>query len=243
MSELTTTQKNYAIEFDDEQKRIIKDQFFPATATVQDMQYCMSVAKELGLNPILNEIYFVERKEKTDGGQWRTKIAPMAGRNAWLKLAHISGRFDRIESEAIIKLVPKFINGEWVDVKELVGIAKVYRTDREEPITHEVVYSEYVQKKQDGTPTKFWSEKPLTMIKKVAESQALRMAFNIAGIYDESEMEVAEAQSYESTALKQAMLEPKPKKPAKVTRQQFEASNIAETDIEIDAETGEVLND
>lgn len=242
---IQTNEKHYLINFDDEQKRIIKDQYFPQSATVADMQFCMNVAKSLGLNPILGEIYFVERKEQVDG-QWRSKIAPMAGRNAWLKLAHNSGRFDRVESEAVIKTVPKLINGEWVESSELVGIAQVYRTDRDFPITVAVAYSEYMQTKKDGTPTKFWAEKPLTMIKKVAESQALRMAFNVSGVYDESEMPTTETQSYESTALKQAALESKPKRPSTMKRSQVEAMNVAETlqdaDIEIDAETGEVLN-
>lgn len=246
-NEITTQQpKNYAITFDNEQRSIIRSQFFPASATDSDMIYCMNVAKEMGLNPILGEIYFVERKEKTDGGQWRTKIAPMAGRAAWVKLAHSSGVFDRMESEAVLKDVPKLINGEWTTKKELVGIAKVYRTDREHPFVKEVLYSEYVQTKQDGTPTKFWAEKVVTMITKVAESQALRLAFSVSGIYDESEMEVTEAQTYQSDALQRAALEAKPKRQSTMKRSQVEAMNVAETlqdaEIEIDAETGEVLN-
>jgi len=54
----------------------------------------------------------------------------------------------------------------------------------------EVRYSEYVQTKKDGEPTKFWASKPNTMIKKVAESQALRTAFNISGVYAPEELGV-----------------------------------------------------
>lgn len=220
---------NYAIDFDIEQKKIIMNQFFPKGTTEGDMQFCMSAAKTLGLNPILNEIYFVERKQQING-QWVSKVAPMAGKNAWLKLAHAHKEFDGIESETIIKKVPKFVNGEWVEVNELVGIATVYRTDKTRPIKVEVLYSEYVQFKKDGTPTQFWAEKPHTMLKKVAESQALRMAFNVSGLYDESELPQSEESKYESVALKNA-LENSKKEPKKMKLRQNEvaAQNVAES--------------
>jgi hypothetical protein len=50
-----------------------------------------------------------------------------------------------------------------------------------------VHYNEFVQLK-DGSPTKFWKEKPVVMIKKVAKSVALRKAFNINGVYSPEEM-------------------------------------------------------
>ncbi len=66
--------------------------------------------------------------------------------------------------------------------KDLVAKAIVYRNDTQKPFITEVAYSEYVQKTKEGNPTKFWADKPDTMIKKVAEAQALRKAFNINGI-------------------------------------------------------------
>jgi len=69
-------------------------------------------------------------------------------------------------------------------VDELVAQAKVYRKDMGHPIKVRVVYSEYVQRKKDGTVTQFWAKMPITMLEKVAESQALRKAFNIRGALD-----------------------------------------------------------
>jgi hypothetical protein len=57
------------------------------------------------------------------------------------------------------------------------------------PVIVEVSYNEYVQKTSSGEIAKFWKEKPETMLKKVAESQALRKAFDITGLYAEEELE------------------------------------------------------
>jgi len=50
--------------------------------------------------------------------------------------------------------------------------------------------SEYIGYTKDGKPTKFWNQKPETMIKKCAEAQGLRSAFQgiFEGTYDESEL-------------------------------------------------------
>ena len=69
-----------------------------------------------------------------------------------------------------------------VETHDLKGIVKVYRKDWKMPFTHEVDYDEYVQIKKDNEtgktgPNTFWKNKPKTMIKKVAVSQAFRMCF------------------------------------------------------------------
>lgn len=194
-----TTERADLIVFTDEEKRIIRNQFFPAGVNVSDndMIYCMRVAKTFGLNPILKQIYFVERKTLVDK-QWITKVEPVAGRDSFLTLAHRSGKFAGLESEAVIKEKPFYNGTEWQIRKELVAIAKVYRTDTERPFVVEVSYSEYAQKTRQGEITKFWREMPETMLKKVAESQCLRKAFNISGLYsidergdNESEIQTA----------------------------------------------------
>ena len=175
------------ITFSDDEKKIIKTQLFPPTATNDDMSYCMGVAKSLGLNPINKEIWFIERKANVNG-QWVSKIEPMVGRDSFLKIAHRSGLFGGIEATAELKEVPFLNNGKWESKKDLVATAKVYKKGFDNPFIAEVNYNEYVQRTKAGTPTKFWDEKPHTMLKKVAESQALKKAFNITGVYDENEI-------------------------------------------------------
>lgn len=175
------------IDFDKEQLAVIEAQFFPAGASKAEQLYCFAVAKELGLNPITKEIYFVPRKQKV-GDKWVTKIEPMCGRDGFLSIAHRSGQLAGMESSCSIKDVPQLVNNKWVTMPELVAECIVYRKDSKNRYVGQVNYSEYVQKTQDGKPTKFWAEKPETMIKKVAESQVLRKAFNIHGVYCPEEM-------------------------------------------------------
>ena len=170
-----------------DEKKIIKAQFFPPNATDMDMIYCMKVAETFNLNPILKQIYFVERVTNING-QRISKIEPLAGRDSFLTLAHRSGKFAGIESECGIKQKAVLQDGEWMNKNELVATARVYRTDNERPFCAEVSYGEYVQRTGKGEITKFWREKPETMLKKVAESQALRKAFDISGLYSVDEI-------------------------------------------------------
>lgn len=170
-----------------DEKKIIKAQFFPPNATDMDMIYCMKVAETFNLNPILKQIYFVERVTNING-QRISKIEPLAGRDSFLTLAHRSGKFAGIESECGIKQKAVLQDGKWMNKNELVATARVYRTDNERPFCAEVSYGEYVQRTGKGEITKFWREKPETMLKKVAESQALRKAFDISGLYSVDEV-------------------------------------------------------
>jgi hypothetical protein len=115
----------------------------------------------------------------------------MVGRDGYLTIAHKTGQFAGIETSSTLKETPKMApNGEWSYIKTLVATSKVWRRDTAMPFCVEVSFHEYAQTTQEGKLTKFWAEKPDTMLKKVAESQALRKAFNIHGVYSAEEMGV-----------------------------------------------------
>lgn len=82
------------------------------------------------------------------------------------------------------------MNNQWQYTQDLVAICEVYKTVSDKPFIVEVAYSEYVQLNKEKEPTTFWASKPDTMLKKVAESQALRKAFNVSGLYSAEEMGV-----------------------------------------------------
>lgn len=187
MNNLQVTNRADLISFSNDEKHIIRKQFFPPNASDSDMIYCMKVAQTFGLNPILKQIYFVERKAQINN-QWVIKTEPLVGRDSFLTLAHRSGKFAGIESETMLKDKPFFDGKEWQTRKELVAIAKAYRSDCDKPFIVEVSYSEYAQKKLNGEITKFWRTMPETMLKKVAESQVLRKAFDISGLYSIDEI-------------------------------------------------------
>jgi phage recombination protein Bet len=194
-NEITKVEKSTWLS--NEEKIIIRKQFFPPNATDIEMKYCMSVAEKFNLNPILKQIFFIARKSK-DGDRWIEKIEPLAGRDSFLTLAHRSGKFAGIDTSTEIKPTAKLVSGKWEQKNDLTAMCKVYRSDMERPVIVEVSYSEYVQKTNTGEITKFWKEKPETMLKKVAESQALRKAFDITGLYAKEEIREVQVESTRS---------------------------------------------
>ena len=175
------------VDFDKEQMAVIESQFFPSGASKAEQAYCFSVARELCLNPITKEIFFVNRRQKI-GDKWFNKVEPMVGRDGFLSIAHRTSQFAGIETSAGIREVPQLEDGQWKLNYQLVAECSVWRKDSPKPFTVQVAYNEYCQRTAEGNPTKFWAEKPETMLKKVAESQALRKAFNIHGVYSPEEL-------------------------------------------------------
>lgn len=175
-----------------EEKSVIDRQFFPHGASVDDKRFCMQVAEQLNLNPLLKQIHFVPRKTNIGTPQnpnWIEKVEPISGRDSYLTLAHRTGQLESLERYSEIRAFPTMNEkGKWVLEDDLCGVSKIYKKGHATPFVTVVRYSEYVQKTNKGEVTKFWKEKPITMIEKVAESQNLRKAFNITGLYDESEL-------------------------------------------------------
>lgn len=133
-----------------------------------------ALAKKYELDPALHQIWAVK--------YGNNPASFIVGRDGMLEFAHRSGYFDGMES------------GTTGDKSkgDLAGWAKVYRTDMTHPFCVTVDYLEYVATDRNGKPTRFWAEKPKTMITKVAEAQALRKAFRMTGVYCEDEMPSAE---------------------------------------------------
>lgn len=174
-------------DFSPEEIDLIRQQFFPPSGTPAEFQTCLAVARELGLNPILKEIHFMPRRQR-QGDQWVSRIEPLVGRDGFLSIAHRTGQLAGMESTAAVQSSPRCVEGQWQSTPDLVAECRVWRKDAEHPFVVSVSFAEYVQKGQDGQPTRFWAEKPETMLKKVAESQALRKTFNIHGVYAPEEL-------------------------------------------------------
>lgn len=128
----------------------------------------------LGLNPLLNEIAAITYNTKNPDGTYSKRMSIQVMRDGFLTIAHRSGKFAGIESGVNLNKEGVLISG-W---------AKVYHKDFEHPVYQEADLAEY---KSDRNP--LWNSKPKTMIKKVAESMALRKAFNVSGVYAPEEME------------------------------------------------------
>lgn len=155
-------------------------------ATDQEIALFLNQCAMFGLNPFKREIYLIKYSAKDPA-------TFVVGYEVYLKRAERSDKWNGLES------------GTMVEGENLKAWAKVYRKDWTAPLYHEVYLDEYIQYKdewQDGAktgnkiPTKFWASKPRTMLKKVAISQAFRMAFpdEFAGMpYTAEEMPVDHA--------------------------------------------------
>lgn len=148
------------ITFDAEQKSLIKATL---ARNCTDTEFAMLLyqAKTLQLDPLRKQIWAVKFADQP--------ALIFVGRDGYLQIAHRSGQFDGMES------------GTRAEGTDTIGWAKVYRKDMGHPFVKEVRLSEY-DKKQGN-----WKVMPHTMIQKVAESQALRAAFAISGVYSPEE--------------------------------------------------------
>jgi len=145
----------------------IKKYICPA-ATEKELFMFLNICKTMKLNPFLREAYLVK--------YGNAPASILTGYEVYLKRAHRLGDyagFDTVFSGSVT-------NGD------LVCTIKIYKKGMTERafITHEVEYVEYVQNKGDGTPNRFWKEKPKTMLRKVAISQGMRLAWpdDLAGM-------------------------------------------------------------
>ena len=118
----------------------------------------LQIAKAFNLNPFKREIHV-----STYGEQ----MSIITGYEVYIKRAERSGQLDGWDVKT---------EGKPED-NSLKAIITIYRKDRKFRFVHEVMYSEYVQKTNSGTVTKFW-QKAYTMIKKVAISQGFRLCFS-----------------------------------------------------------------
>jgi phage recombination protein Bet len=140
-------------------------------ATDDELELFFYRCKEKGLNPLLpGQIYFV--KYGTNPG------SVVIGIDGFRTLAQKTGKLSGIK-RGVLRNGQGNCVGAW---------AEVYRSDWKEPAREEVALHEY------DTGKAQWAKMKETMIKKVAEVAALRMAFpdEVGGMYSNDEMDQAE---------------------------------------------------
>jgi len=142
---------------------------YAKNATNDELSLLMYMSNKYDLDILTKEIFLVKYSNQP--------AMIFTSRDGHLAVAHkvrtISNEpaFDGMESGTKI--------GE---DKKLMGWCKIFRKDMANPFYVEVDFGEY------DTGQALWKTKPKTMIQKVAESQCLRRAFHISGIYSEEEM-------------------------------------------------------
>lgn len=155
--------------FTQEQMRLIRDTI-ARNASPDELQLFLYRAKVLGLDPLKpGQIHFV----KYGSGPGSVVV----GIEGFRAFAHRTNQMSGIE-----RGVERDEKG-----KLIYGWCRVHRKDWQHPAYEKVSFVEY------DTGRNNWVKMPETMIKKVAEAAALRMAFptELGGVYSEEEMEKA----------------------------------------------------
>lgn len=161
--------------------------------TDQEIMYFMAMCKARQLNPFIREVYLIKY------GSTAAQI--VVGKDAYQKRAIKHPQYDGmkfgiwVENKETGEVIKR--NGSIISsLKEnLLGAwCEVYRRDWKFPAMAEVNFDEYVGRKSDGTINSQWSTKKVTMIVKVAKSQALREAFTeeLGGMYEAEELNINE---------------------------------------------------
>ena len=165
----------------DNQVAEIRKAFAPG---LDDVQFTMFVelGRSLNLNPFKREIWAVK---------YRDQVSVFVGRDGYRKVAQEQPDYNGHCVEAVysndkIRVVNGVLEHEFnfTERGHLVGAyCEVYRKSIDHPFRVMVRLDEY--KKEQAN----WRNMPETMIKKVAESQTLRMAYQglFAGTYHEAE--------------------------------------------------------
>jgi phage recombination protein Bet len=184
-------------EFSQEQKEFVLKTIAP-TLDQNELLLFLYRSQKLGLNPLEGEI-FAYSSTQTIAGEKIRQMVMIVSRDGKRRVAFQTGHLKRIDIEAIYvkKTFKREEAGkaEALETEEIKRVAPweggilwgatctISRDDYEKPFTVTVPFKEYNKGKS------VWLGKPETMIKKVAESQCLSLAFpdELGGVYDESE--------------------------------------------------------
>ena len=124
----------------------------------------IQIAQAFGLNPFKREIY---------ASKYGNNFSIVVGYETYIKRAERSGLLSGWKQETEGE-----VNFQKPRESTLKAIITIHRKDFDFPFVHEVYFSEYCQFNREGQMTKFWKDKPITMIKKVAISQGFRLCFS-----------------------------------------------------------------
>lgn len=155
-------------------------------ATDDEFKLMSHIAVKYELDPLVKQIWLVK---------YGTQPASIfTGRDGFLSIAHRTGQFAGMSTEVVkvdekIEVVKSRKNFKGEKITNVVkrewqykAVCTIYRKDTPHPFIVEVYEEEYT------TAENLWQTKPRTMLGKVAESQCLRKAFDIAGLYSPEEM-------------------------------------------------------
>ncbi len=155
----------------------------------QEVLMFIELCKAQNLNPFVRDAYLVKM-----GDSYPAQI--IVGKDVFIKRASEHPNFNGMKAGIVVLDKNEQIQEREGALKlpgeELVGgWCEVYLKDKDYPTKSLVSFEEYAQKvKSTGKLNSMWESKGATMIRKVAQSQALREAFphELRGLYQQEEM-------------------------------------------------------
>jgi len=178
------TSKNFLIDYEAPQMQLIKDTY-AAKASKTEFELLIYMSRIYGLDVLTRKIWCVKY------GNNPAQI--FAGRDGFLEIAHRDPNFDGMKTT--VEMIPQPFTVrcfKWENDQkkffdktfdfQFVATCQVFRKDKTRPFEITVWEEEY------STGMDNWEKKRRTMISKVAESQCLRKAFSISGMYAPEEI-------------------------------------------------------
>lgn len=174
-SELATTGGGYTPEQVDLLKRTICK-----GASNDEFALFLHQCQRTGLDPFARQCHAVKR---WDASQQREVMAIQTGIDGFRLIAERTGKYAGNDDPVYDTEDAPHPNKATVTVWKMVAGQRV-------AFSRSARWKEFVQKKKDGTVTKFWANMPYLMLGKVAEALALRAAFpqELSGLYTSDEM-------------------------------------------------------
>jgi phage recombination protein Bet len=144
--------------------KTVREMFIPKGVSKENAEMFIELSKAYGLNPFKKEIWIIP---------FGNRCNIFAGRDGFLSIAHRSGMFNGMNTTF------GYDKNNMLDWAETT----VYNKSMQYPIIHRAFLCEYT------TGQNLWKKMARTMLQKVAESSALRRAFNINGLYAPEEID------------------------------------------------------
>lgn len=163
-----------------------------ADVTDQEVSMFIQLCRYQELNPFINEAYMIKFKG--------SPAQLIVSKEAFMKRAENNPNFKALQAGIIVERDSDMIELEGaikLKADELIGAwARVYRHDREAPVTVKIAYSEFSK----GQST--WKQQPMNMIRKTAIVNALREAFPnaLGAMYTEDDSQPAQSGPIDITA-------------------------------------------
>lgn len=184
---------------------------FAPDLTDAEFKAFIGLGMSLKANPFTREIWAVKYNEKDPaqiflGRDFSRRVAQEQSDYD----GHIVNAIYENDGFSITNGIPEHKVESFKDRGKLIGaFCCLYKKDKRIPTFVTVKLEEYIQHKKDGSVTKFWKKMPETMIKKVAEAQCTRSAYQgvFGGTYDESEQFTQKFTDYDDVTLEESKKE------------------------------------